>query len=129
MSGRSKGVLAVVVAGIVMLALSGPAAAVSDEVGAHSGFYAPIAPNARGTDVAAADQQAPRSVVNARGTDVAAPDQQAPVGRPAGSVTSVDTSDDTLPTLALISLIALGLGGLASASWVAASRRRGRAAV
>ena len=86
--------------------------------------------NARGTDVAAPDQQAQRPVVNARGTDVAAADQQAPIVDNPGPVSPADRPDDSLPTLLLLALIALGLtlAGLGLASRLAATRRRTRAA-
>src|SRR5687768_14566344 len=70
---------------VLALVLALPAAAVAMPVTSD-----PIAPdqkssstvNARGTDVAAADQQSPKpSPVNARGTDVSAPDQQSPLVR------------------------------------------------
>jgi len=128
MPGSPKGLLVAVIAGVVMLALVGPAAAAPyDYTGQHGGIYAPVQVNARGTDVAAPDQQA-SAPIDARGTDVAAPDQQAPVSSGPGAAEPVGTSDDTLPTPALLSLLALGLG-LASASWFATSRRRHRTPV
>jgi hypothetical protein len=86
--------------------------------------------NAPGTDVAAQDQQAPRPVVNAPGTDVAAVDQQAPIADNPSPVSPADGPDDSLPTLLVLALIALGLtlAGLGLASRLAATRRRTRAA-
>ena len=131
-----------------MLALPAAAGARPD---AHGVPAAPV--NAPGTDVAAPDQQVQRSVVNARGTDVAAPDQQAPriVIRPHGTgldlhgqvngtapVSPAPKADatgpmrrDSGPTIALLALIALALGlaGVGFASWLAVSRKRGRATV
>ena len=111
--------------------------------------------NAPGTDVAAPDQQVQRSVVNAPGTDVAAPDQQAPpivLRRSGVTVAShdrvhrttpvdpapkaeaagpIDGTDDSEPTITLLALLALALGlaGVGFASWLAVSRKRGRATV
>lgn len=86
--------------------------------------------NARGTDVAARDQQVQPPVVNARGTDVAAADQQAPIVHNPAPVSPADAPDDSLPTPLLLALIALGLtlAGLGLASRFAATRRRTRAA-
>ena len=86
--------------------------------------------NAPGTDVAARDQQVQRPVVNAAGTDVAAVDQQAPIVDNPAPVSPADGPDDSLPTLVVLALIALGLtlAGLGLASRHAATRRRTRAA-
>ena len=73
----------------------------------------------------------PAARVNAPGTDVAAPDQQAPrVDRtaPVGPAPKADDSGPTVTLLALIAL-ALGLAGVGFASWLAVSRKRGRATV
>jgi hypothetical protein len=129
LSHRShQALLSALVAALVMIGLPAAAGARPD---AHGVPAAPV--NAPGTDVAARDQQVQRPVVNAPGTDVAAPDQQAPrvVIRPRGtSVTSHDRVDRTAPVtlLALIAL-ALGLAGVGFASWLAGSRKRGRAMV
>jgi hypothetical protein len=151
LSHRShQAVLSAVIAALVMVALPAAAGARPD---AHGVPVAPV--NAPGTDVAARDQQVQRSVVNAPGTDVAAGDQQAPrvVIRPRGtSVASpdqvdriapvspapkadatgpIDGTDDSGPTITLLALIALALGlaGVGFASWLAVSRKRGRATV
>jgi hypothetical protein len=116
MSGRPKGVLAAAVAALALLVPAVPATAMN-----------PGPMNAPGTDVAAVDQQAPRTVVNAPGTDVAAPDQQAPSDGGISAIAAADTADGSLPTAALAGLIALGLAGLAFASRFASTRRRGRA--
>ena len=86
--------------------------------------------NARGTDVAAQDQQMRQPIVNAPRTDVAARDQQAPIVDDPGPVSPADRADDSTPTLLLLALIALGLtlAGLGLASRVTATRRRTRAA-
>ena len=86
--------------------------------------------NAPGTDVAAQDPQMRQPIINAPGTDVAAADQQAPIVDNPGPVSPADRQDDSLPTLLLLALIALGvtLVGLGLASRLAATRRRTRAA-
>ena len=86
--------------------------------------------NAPGTDVAAQDQQAPRPIVNAPGTDVAALDQQAPIADKPSPVSPAEGPDDSLPTLVVLALIALGvtLAGLGLASRLAVTRRRTRTA-
>jgi hypothetical protein len=142
--------LSALIAALVMFALPAAAAAVRPD--AHGVPAAPV--NAPGTDVAARDQQVQRSVVNAPGTDVAAPDQQVPrvVIRPRTGVAThepvdrtarvgptpnadatgpIDGIDDSGPTITLLALIALALGlaGVGFASWLAVSRKRGRATV
>ena len=86
--------------------------------------------NARGTDVAAQDPQMRQPIVNAPGTDVAAADQQAPIVDNPAPVSPADPPDNALPTPLLFALIALGLtlAGLGLASRFAATRRRTRAA-
>jgi hypothetical protein len=134
-------VLGALIAALVMVVLPAAAGAQPD------GHGVPAAPvNAPGTDVAAPDQQAPRVVINAPGTDVAAPDQQAPRATrgsshyqadrtapvsPAPRVDATGPIDDSGPTITLPALIALALGltGVGFASWLAVSRKRGRAAV
>jgi hypothetical protein len=115
---RPKSLLVAAIAAQALGAFATPALARFDE-------GVPV--NARGTDVAAPDQQSPAVSVNARGTDVAAPDQQSPIVvggvRPASPV----PSDDSMPTIALIALIAVGLGGLGFAAHLATGRRRTRA--
>jgi hypothetical protein len=117
---RPRSLLAAAIAALALGASATPALARSDE-------GAPV--NARGTDVAALDQQSPALIVNARGTDVAAPDQQSPVtGVGAGpEPVSPVPGDDSLPTITLLALIAAGLGGLGLAARVATGRRRTRA--
>jgi hypothetical protein len=115
-----------IVAVLAMAALAAPAGARPDTHGIPA---APV--NARGTDVAAPDQQVQRPVVNARGTDVAAPDQQSPIvdgGNPGSQVNAADDSTPTLTLLALIGL-ALALAGIGFASWLVVSRKRSGAAV
>lgn len=151
LSHRShQAVLSALIAALVMVALPAAAGARPD---AHGVPAAPV--NAPGTDVAARDQQVQRSVVNAPGTDVAAPDQQGPpvVNRPRGTGVAshdqvdrtapvspapkadatgpIDGTDDSGPTITLLALIALALGlaGVGFASWLAVSRKRGRATV
>ena len=118
--------LAAVAAAIAIAALAAPA----DARPAIDHGVPAIPVNARGTDVAAADQQLQQPIVNARGTDVAAADQQAPSVDNPVPVSSADRPDDSLPTPMLLVLIALGvtLAGLALASRVTATRRRTRAA-
>jgi hypothetical protein len=116
---RPKSLLVAAIAALALGAFATPALARFDD-------GAPV--NARGTDVAALDQQSPAVSVNARGTDVAAPDQQSPIVvgggvRPASPV----PSDDSVPTVTLIALIAVGLGGLGFAAHLATGRRRTRA--
>ena len=128
MSGRTKGMLGIIVAGIVMLAPAGPAVARIADDPLYGGNDRPVPVNARGTDVAAPDQQA-SAPINARGTDVAAADQQLQFSSgPVAGEPALTGDDDALPTTALVALLALGLAGLASASWFAVSRRRHRPA-
>jgi hypothetical protein len=69
---RFTSVLCAVIAGLATVALAAPAGArLIDQAPTVAG--APV--NAGGTDVAAADQQAPRPVAHARGSDLAAVDQ------------------------------------------------------
>jgi hypothetical protein len=154
---RPKGVLGVAIAALAVLALAAPIAAPAYMSDAHGVIGAsgeqvtrPASVNARGTDVAAVDQQVQSPVVNARGTDVAAVDQQVrnPVvnargtdvaavdqqvprgsGDPVAPAAPVAASDDTMPTVVLMGLIALALAGLGLglAAWLAASRKRTRA--
>ena len=145
-----QAILGALIAALVMVALPAAAGAQAD---AHGVPAAPV--NAPGTDVAARDQQVQRSVVNAPGTDVAAPDQQGPriVLRRSGITVAshdqvdrsapvspapkadasgpIDGTDDSGPTITLLALIALALGlaGVGFASWLAVSRKRGRATV
>ena len=76
------------------------------------------------------DHGMPAIPVNAPGTDVAAVDQQAPIADNPSPVSPADGPDDSLPTLVVLALIALGLtvAGLGLASRHAATRRRTRAA-
>jgi hypothetical protein len=131
MSGQAhrsrRTALTAIVAVLAMAAVAAPAGARPPEHGIPT---AP--PNARGTDVAAPDQQAPRLVVNAPGTDVAARDQQSPVVVDRTDPGSAPVaSDDSMPTLTVLALIglALALAGIAFASWLAVSRKRHGAAV
>ena len=108
LSHRSRrAVLGALIAALVMVALPAVAGAQPD---AHGVPAAPV--NAPGTDVAAPDQQAPRV------------DRTAPV-RPAPK------ADDSGPTITLMAMIALALvlAGFGFASWIAVSRKRGRATV
>ena len=121
----SRTALSAIVAVLVTAALAVPADA---RPGPY--FGVPGAPvNARGTDVAAPDQQVQRTVVNARGTDVAAPDQQSPISDRPGPVSPADGPDDSAPTLTLLALLglALCLAGVGVASRAAVARRRSRA--
>ena len=144
-----QAVLSALIGALVMFGLPAAAGARPD---VHGGPAAPV--NAPGTDVAARDQQVERSVVNAPGTDVAARDQQAPrvAIRPRGTTVAshdqvdrtapvspapkadtsgpIDGTGDSGPTITLLALIALALGlaGVGFASWLAVSRKRGRAA-
>jgi hypothetical protein len=130
LSHRSRStVLSAIVAGLMMLAIPAAAGARPDTHGVPG---APV--NAPGTDVAAPDQQAPRTVIRMHPTSIAAPDQVdrvapiSPVDRaPSGS----PVDDDSVPTTTLLALIALGLGFVAIgyASWLAVSRKRSRATV
>jgi hypothetical protein len=92
--------------------------------------------HARGTDVAAPDQQAPRTVIRPHPSSLAASarvDRVEPIGpvEPAPSVSPVDAADDSGPTITFLALIALGLGfaAIGYASWLAVSRKRSRATV
>ena len=129
MSARTQrlptGVLCAVIAGLAMVALAAPAGARLDRRTADR--RAPV--NARGTDVAAADQQTPRPVVNARGTDVAAVDQQAPSAAASDQQAPVAAPEDTIPSFALIAMLAVALGGAVFVTRLATTRRRSRAAV
>ena len=118
--------LAAVAAAIAVAAFPAPAGA--QPAIDHGKPAIPV--NARGTDVAAPDQQMQQPIVNARGTDVAAADQQAPIVDDPGPAGSADRPDDSLPTPLLLALIALGLtlAGVGLASRVTATRRRARAA-
>ena len=125
LSHRShQAVLGALIAALVMVALPAAAGAQRD---AHGVPAAPV--NAPGTDVAAPDQQAPRAIVNAPGTDVAASDQQAPRVDRTAPIGPTPKADDSGPTITLMALIALALGlaGVGFASWLAVSRKRGRA--
>ena len=140
MSGQpprsSRTALTAIVAVLAMTALAAPAGA--QPTADHGVPTAPV--NARGTDVAAPDQQAQRpvvilrrsgtQVVNAPGTDVAAPDQQnriSPRPNPV-PVSPADRPGDASPTPTLLALLALGLclAGVAFASRLAVTRRRSR---
>ena len=140
MSGQpprsSRTALTAIVAVLAMTALAAPAGA--QPTADHGVPTAPV--NARGTDVAAPDQQAQRpvvilrrsgtQVVNAPGTDVAAPDQQnriSPRPNPV-PVSPADRPGDSSPTPTLLALLALGLclAGVAFASRLAVTRRRSR---
>jgi hypothetical protein len=117
---RPRSLLAAAIAALALGAFATPALAGSDQ-------GSPV--NARGTDVAALDQQSPAVSVNARGTDVAAPDQQSTVADPGGLPEPAGPApgDDSMPTVTLFALIAVGLGGLGLAARVATGRRRTRA--
>ena len=121
---RPTGVLCAVIAGLAMVALAAPAGArLIDEPPT-------VRPSTRaGTDVAAADQQAPRPVVNARGTDVAAVDQQAPSAAASDQQAPVAAPEDSIPSFALIAMLAVALGGAVFVTRLATTRRRSRAAV
>ena len=140
-----RAVLSALTAALMMVALPAAAGARPDAHGVPT-----AAVNAPGTDVSARDQQVQRSVVNAPGTNVAAADQQAPrvIIRPRGAGTAwhdqVDPSAPAGPaktdaggtidsgsSITPVALIALtlGLAGVGFASWLAVSRKRGRAAV
>jgi hypothetical protein len=132
LSHRShQAVLSALIAALVMVALPAAAGARPD---AHGVPAAPV--NAPGTDVAAPDQQAPRVVLRRSGISVASRDQvdrTAPVSpAPEADATGpIDGTDDSGPTITLLTLmaLALGLAGVGFASWLAVSRKRGRAAV
>jgi hypothetical protein len=124
-------VLSAIVAGLMMLALPAAAGARPDTHGVPA---APV--NAPGTDVAAPDQQAPRTVIRLHPSSLAATaqvDRVEPISPvdPAPSVSPVDAADDSGPTITLLALIALGLGfaAIGYASWLAVSRKRSRATV
>jgi hypothetical protein len=125
---RPRSLLAAAITALALGAFASPALARFDSgVPRSADAAAPV--NARGTDVRAPDQQSPKVIVNARGTDVAAPDQQSPTDGGGGRVRPVDPvpSDDSLPTVTLIALIAAGIGGLGFAAHAASGRRRTRA--
>ena len=132
LSHRSRStVLSAIVAGLMMLALPAVAGARPDTHGVPG---APV--NAPGTDVAAPDQQAPRTVITLHPNSLAATakvDRVEPINPvdPAPSVSPVGVADDSGPTITLLALIALGLGlaAIGYASWLAVSRKRSRAAV
>ena len=126
-SHRSRRTAFASVAAAVAIAVL-PALADARPVADHGVPAIPV--NAPGTDVAAQDQQVQREVVNAPGTDVAAVDQQAPIAENPSPVGPADGPDDSLPTLVVLALIALGVtvAGLGLASRLAATRRRTRAA-
>ena len=131
LSHRSRSTaLGAIVAGLMMLALPAASGARPDTHGVPA---APV--NAPGTDVAAPDQQSPRTAIRVHPSNLAATarvDRVEPVasaGR-APAVAPVDGSDDSGP-ITLLALIALGLGfaAIAYASWLAVSRKRSRATV
>ena len=126
LSHRPPAALSAVAAALAIAAL--PAPALARPAVDHGVPTIPV--NARGTDVAAQDQQVQRPVVNARGTDVSASDQQAPIVDNPGPVRPADHPDDSWPTPLLLALIALGLilAGLGLASRRTATRRRTHAA-
>jgi hypothetical protein len=123
-----KALLTAAIACVALGVTAMPAAARYDSPHPRSHTVA-IPVNAPGTDVAAPDQQSPKVVVNARGTDVTAPDQQSPIADVASRPAPVSPAPDdgSLPTVALVAMIALGLGGLGVAARLATSRRRTRA--
>jgi hypothetical protein len=86
----------------------------------------PAPPSARGTDVAAPDQQSPIVVpghLTTHGTDVAAPDQQAPAVAPAPSaVAQADSGFDWSD--AGVGALTVALIGSASLGAAAFVRRR-----
>jgi len=114
------------------LALAAPSMAVPADVGNPDSIANPV--NARGTDVAAPDQQVPNrdvplseeriipSPVNARGTDVAAPDQQAPrvVAAPSGGGSD---GTDPLPIVVILAAAGLGLAALTTTARLMLRRR------
>ena len=129
LSHRSRSTaLGAVVAALLILGLPGAAGARADADGTHA---APV--NARGTNVAAPDQQVP--IVSVEGTSYAAPDQVdrvtpvRPVERT--PVSPIADADDSVPTSTLLALIALALGlaAIGYASWLAVRRTRSRAVV
>jgi hypothetical protein len=141
MSGQirrsSKGILSIVISGFATVALAAPATAPAYPADAHGVVTPGQSVNARGTDVAAADQQSTGPVfrrrsagadagpsVNARGTDVAAADQQSPRSTAEAGETGVPASGDSPALFPIIGLVVLG--GLALASGLAVGRRRGR---
>ena len=132
LSHRSRStVLSAIVAGLMVVALPAVAGARPDTHGVPG---APV--NAPGTDVAAPDQQSPRTVVRLDPSSLSATakvDRVEPIKAvdPAPSVSPVDVADDSGPTITLLALIALGLGfaAIGYASWLAVSRKRSRAAV
>ena len=131
LSHRSRStVLSAIVAGLMMLALPAASGARPDTHGVPA---APV--NAPGTNVAAPDQQAPRTVIRLHPSSLAATrvDRVEPISpvAPAPSVSPVDAADDSGPTITLLALIALGLGfaAIGYASWLAVSRKRSRATV
>ena len=109
---------------LALVALPGSALAADDmrSEQAVTGGSLGVAPptNAQGTDVAAADQQAPPSTaapVNAKGTDVAAVDQQASTSGSAPSTATAsddggfDWTDAGIGAVGTASLLAVSLGG------------------